>query len=144
MAVAFVLTASACLVPPFREQADRLKTVLDHSGRSLATTSFDQRRLAFYGDCDRFGFGYVRRMLARFPEAAQVPVLRNPRWDPRIVPVVLPGFRRGTDDRALKAIGVTDDDTTLANRPWLEPSGGPWTRKASRSGTSPPMTTSMP
>jgi hypothetical protein len=107
---AALLTAGACLVPPLRMQINQLMTVLRHSSRSLATTSFEQRRLAFYGDCDKHGYGYVRRMMVSFPDARTYPSLRNPKWDPRIVPVVLPGFRRTVDDRVLIATGLTEHD----------------------------------
>lgn len=110
--VATLLTAVALLAPPIRTQARLTGAVLRQSYDSLTTTTFEQRRRAFYGDCDNWGYGYVARMVSGFPDARGVPRLRNPKWDPMptIVPMVLPGFRRNLEDRVLIATGLAEAD----------------------------------
>ena len=111
--VAIIVTLGlsvAALAAPLLKQAHTTRSILRDSIRALLRTTFEERRRWFYGDCDKHGYGYIRRMMQGYPAAESAPVLRNPLWDPRIVPVVLPGFRWRPDERVLIGAGLTEDD----------------------------------
>ena len=108
--VAALALAVATLAGPLVKQARDTRGILRDSIRSLRHTTFEERRRVFYGDCDKHAYGYIRRAMRGYPASDSAPVLRNPLWDPRIVPPILPGFRWRADDRVLIGAGLTEAD----------------------------------
>lgn len=106
IAVTLLSTVLVLALPVWHQARYVVLRALKHSYRSIRSTTFEQRRLVFYGDCDKHAYGYVKRMTQGFPEANAVPVLRNPEWDPGIASVMLPGFRPVTEPRMLIAAGI--------------------------------------
>jgi len=89
------------------------------AGRRLVTETSEQRRLDAYGDCGARGYGYLTRVLTRFPEPDAVPLVRYHGYD-RFGALVLPFERTRTEDRVLVGVNLRPEDLaeqTLECRP---------------------------
>jgi hypothetical protein len=99
--------------------------------QQVTGSSFEQLRLAQYGDCGGHGYGYVTRVLDGFPAPDAMPRVRYPDFD-HYVRFLLPQFRTRLDDRVLIGIGVADQllhDERIAAARRVEselPSAGRW------------------
>ncbi len=81
--------------------------------RSLARTTFEERRLAAYGYCEPMGLGYVSDVLRALPDPGAMPLIRYRDWD-RGVELLLPDRRDRIEDRVLVGIGVRAEDFSPA------------------------------
>lgn len=104
-----MLASAALLVSAVAVNGYRLAGGAWRSAVRLATMSAEERRLATYGDCGNRGYGYVRRIIDRLPDAGAMPRLRYAA-DPGYAENLMPGSRHRFDDRVLVTIGVRPED----------------------------------
>lgn len=120
--------AAALLLPVLAVRTTRLARDVVAAGRELRTDDYEQRRIDGYGYCDRRGYGYLRRVLRRFPEADALPAIHYGDTE-RYAAVVLPEVRARLEPRVLVGIGV--DWSQTRERMWpatVDPAHpGAWT-----------------
>jgi hypothetical protein len=94
--------------------------------RVLARDDHEQRRLATYGECGERGYGYLRRVLRRFPEPDALPRIRV--GNAFLVEDLLPELRPARDSRVLVGIDVDWKDTREQIWPLAihDAGGGAW------------------
>jgi hypothetical protein len=78
-------------------------------GRSVASGSFEERRMEAYGDCGRMGYGYVTSILHSYPRTDSRPIIRYDDYD-RPIELLLPGWRTNVDESVLIGIGISEHD----------------------------------
>jgi hypothetical protein len=78
-------------------------------GRSLASGSFEERRLKAYGDCGNMGYGYVTGILHSYPRSDSLPIIKYADFD-RPLNLLLPGWRTQVDENVLIGIGISEQD----------------------------------
>ncbi len=113
--IATFALAGILLAPVLVVRATRLARELVAAGKALWTDDFEQRRLDGYGYCDRRGYGYVRRVLRKFPEADALPRIHYGDTE-RYAGLLLPEDRPRLDPRVF--IGITLDWRDTRERMW--------------------------
>jgi hypothetical protein len=78
-------------------------------GRSVASGSFEERRMKAYGDCGKMGYGYVTSILHSYPRTDSQPIIRYDDYD-RPLGLLLPGWRTNVDESVLIGIGISERD----------------------------------
>jgi hypothetical protein len=107
--------AAALLSPVLAVRTTRLAGEIVAAGRELRTHDYEQRRIDGYGYCGGRGYGYVRRVLRRFPEADALPALHYGDTE-RYASVVLPELRTRVEPRVFVGIGL--DWSQTRERMW--------------------------
>lgn len=75
--------------------------------RAVASTTFEERRLAAYGDCENLGYGYLTQVLRSYPDGGGMPDVRYSNNPP---PLTLPALREHNEPRVRIGIGIPDGD----------------------------------
>jgi hypothetical protein len=95
----------------------------------LRTDDFEERRIESYGDCDRRGYGYVRRVLRRFPDAGSLPRIHYGDTD-LFAAHVIPELRFRQEPRVFIGIGMdwsqTRETSIRIDRDASRPSASAW------------------
>jgi len=104
--VGVVLVAAGVMIAPATGwRLARVWSSLPLTWHAWRAASFEESRLAAYGDCGGRGYGYVQRIVAALPDPTRMPRVRYPDYD-RYVRFVLPHYRPQREDRFLIGVEV--------------------------------------
>ena len=106
-----LLAASAALYPSLQQN---LLTAVQQTGaeiQRLRTTTLEERKIRTYGDLNRIGYGYLKRVLEGLPDPEMFPVTRYYDWSHQ-AQLYFPGRHYRIDDRMMVGISLSTDQVT--------------------------------
>ena len=107
------------LAPVLAVRTTRLARGVVVAVHELSTDDFEQRRLESYGDCEPRGYGYVRRVLAGFPDAEAMPTMQHKQPFGGDLALLLPRPRARPEPRILIGVGTAEPPAAADGRRFI-------------------------
>lgn len=109
--IVFIITLSASTLLTFQAITSLYRKVsyLRNYLPYLIHTNIEDRKLLSYGNCNNFGYGYLKKIIDKLPNANIFPDTRYKDYQ-KFVFLFFPGYRNHIDNRLKVGIDLSDED----------------------------------